>query len=271
MPDKKDKRVKITVVEDDEVTTSKDALKETETANTEKNKIDELVSETPSEPKIIKTELKETSKSEESKEVSEPETDTETKQKETQKTNNSNTSSILEETEIQEKGEKIPFWILFLAFLIGLSLGAGLIGGIFFYKSRVDKIPLLGPTPTPEIPFDTSVPISSTTPEASPTSQEKSDLSKVSIQILNGSGISGEAGRVDALLKKAGFVKTTVGNAGTYNFTKTVISVKKDTPTDVYSAIEKALSGYVLEKKVDLKDSSSYAVVITVGKDKSSN
>jgi hypothetical protein len=41
-----------------------------------------------------------------------------------------------------ETKEKLPFWVMFLAFLIGLSLGAGLIGGIFYYKSHVDNINL---------------------------------------------------------------------------------------------------------------------------------
>jgi hypothetical protein len=173
-----------------------------------------------------------------------------------------------ESTETKPESDKIPAWIIILAFFGGLALGAGLLGGIFYYKTSVENS-LPEPTATPY-----EQPIVEETPESSPLASPKSspnstaDLSKYSLQILNGSGISGEAGKVEDLLNKAGFTKTTTGNAKAYDYEETEVAIKASLPDSVFEEIKSALSSYKLKEVDPPSSSSSYDVVITVGKSK---
>jgi len=163
--------------------------------------------------------------------------------------------------EIKEKNyrQKTPFWVLFLVFLLGLTLGAGLIGGIFYYKLKVEKISLgttkETPQPSPEL---------KETPTPQPEEVKFSDLK---ILILNGSGIKGEAGKVEELVKKAGFEKTETGNADSYNYQDTSVFLKEGLSDSVYEKISQSLASYSL-KKESLEKNSAYDIKIIVGKTK---
>lgn len=169
----------------------------------------------------------------------------------------------VEVKEEKQKKEKVPFWIIFIAFLLGLSLGAGIIGGIFYYKVRVENM-LPKESPTPEA-MSTPTPQQET---ATPTPVSKEDKESLKIQVLNGSGIAGEASKVEGSLNDAGFTTITTGNAKSYDYTDTELSVKSSVSNELKSEIKDALSGYTLKDSDELPDSSTYDVVITVGKTK---
>jgi len=163
--------------------------------------------------------------------------------------------------------DKIPFWVMFVAFVIGLSLGAGLIGGIFYYKSHVDVLnkTIAKETPTPP---PSSLPGNEKSPEASPSASPKTnqDLSKITVQILNGSGIKGEASKVEILLKEAGFTNIKTGNAAKYDYQETEISLKKGTDATLFETISKILEGYVITENTT--PSPTYDILITIGSKK---
>lgn len=170
---------------------------------------------------------------------------------------------------VPENKEKTSFFILFISFLIGLLLGAGLIGGFFYYKQRVENVATSEASLTPAPTYSPETTVESS-PEASASASSKpsSDLSKYSIQILNGSGISGEAGKVETLLKAAGLTKTTTGNAKAYDYEETEVAMKESVPSTVFDGISSALAKYSLKETDTLPSSSSYDVVITVGSTK---
>lgn len=145
---------------------------------------------------------------------------------------------------------KTIVWIV----LIVLGLGALIGGGIYFYKART-----AGNQTTP------SETVSAPTP--TPTSAQEVNLAEYNIQVLNGSGIAGEAGRAKALLAKAGFEDFEVGNAKTYDYTDTEIRTMSDTPNKVYDAAEDALTdgGYSVKRGTTLSVDSDFDIVITVG------
>jgi len=166
--------------------------------------------------------------------------------------------------------EKIPTWVLVFAFLGGLAIGAGLIGGIFYYKQKMEPV-LTEPTQTPLPTFSPETETSTEeTPEASSSAspKAKADFSKYSLSILNGSGIIGEAGKVEKLVKEAGFSKTKTGNAQSYDFESTEIAVKTTVPDSVYKSLTESLSDYKIKKVEDLTSTSTYDIVITVGSTK---
>lgn len=167
-----------------------------------------------------------------------------------------------------QKGGGFNFKLFFVFVLIFALLGA-LVGGIFYYKQNVS---LQSPadntdTMTDEIPTET--PANDT---VTPTTEVSVDLTKYSVNVLNGSGIKGEAGKVQSLLTKAGFAedKVDAGNANSYDHTTTSVSLKKAVPDEVFNKIKEALgSGYTVEKAVaTLNDSSSHDIEIVVGNNK---
>lgn len=174
-------------------------------------------------------------------------------------------------TETTDNPDKLPFWVLFLSFLIGVSLGAGLIGGIFYYQSSVDNLgvteEVTQPTASPKVSDGKPTPSPSTDTED--VTEEEVDLSVYKVQVLNGSGIGGEAAKAEALVVDAGFTNTTTGNADSYSYTTTEIQYKDSVDKRAFSPLEEALDVYVVERTDVLPESNAYDIVIIVGQDKS--
>lgn len=154
---------------------------------------------------------------------------------------------------------KVIIWIIVVLAILG-----ALVGGIIYYKSSFSEKSDLATQPDEETTTPTA------TPE--PTEETESESEEVSLEdykvrVLNGSGIAGEAGEVADLLVNAGFTSPDTGNAGSYDFTTTVVELKENIPDSVYNSIKEALSDdYVVEKSEEkLEDTSSYDIVVTVG------
>lgn len=159
--------------------------------------------------------------------------------------------------------EKPQIWLLVFMFLVGLTLGAGLIGGIFYYRSSMNKA-----FPKEKKVLEFGSPTATPIPTLAPETSEKLDLSKYSLQILNGSGIAGEAKKVEGLLNKVGFSQTETGNAVSYGFTSSEIAAKTKVPSEILNKIKDSLSLYEFKDSVELKESSSFDIVVTIGKGK---
>jgi len=221
--------------------------------------VEEGVEETPPESSDAG---KETTKDETSSQTpSNTAVEDETTEKDLGEVKPESDTSTLDLTMPQEpqegKGKKI-FIIVFVLVLV-----AGLIaGGLFYYKSRVSSSDESqtegGAIPTP------------TTSEAStPTPTVEVKMGDYKVSILNGSGIVGEANKVKVLLTKEGFKEVTTGNAESYNFTISEISLKKDTPDPVYQAVKKALADYkIIRQEKSLEDTSEADIQIIIGSTK---
>lgn len=114
---------------------------------------------------------------------------------------------------------------------------------------------------------DVKAPVATIAPDAIPTPTPKEiDVSKVNVQVLNGSGITGEAGRIRDLLKKDGFVISDIGNATKSNYKDTVIKAKKTVDKEIIEKLKKSLSS---EKSVgdteELESSDSSDIIVIVG------
>lgn len=154
------------------------------------------------------------------------------------------------------------FWII----LPGIMLLGLLMGGIVAYYSGLNKF-----KSSEEAAANNSTPQPSITVESSPSASPaaKIDLTKYKIKILNGSGIKGEAGKVQALLEKAGFTIESTGNASKYDYTKTIIQAKEGVDNAFLAQLEKNLSQtYKLDKSTVLKDSETSSIIIVVGSSK---
>lgn len=139
-----------------------------------------------------------------------------------------------------------------------LLLVAIIVGGVLRAKNSPKSTV---PTPTPVAsPTPTPIPIATATPAPV-------DLTELSVQVLNGSGIAGQAGVVKDLLVEAGFdadnIKT--GNADNYDYTKTIVSLNSSVPDSVYTTIRTELVDYQVSQGDPLTTTSDYDIVITVG------
>jgi hypothetical protein len=142
----------------------------------------------------------------------------------------------------------------------GIFLLGALLGGIIFYQHGIS-----GGTPKSATPstYDNLTASPSPSPDVTP------DLTKYPINVMNGSGISGQAGVVKNLLTTAGFTVSATGNASSYDFTKTVIKAKVDVPTAFLTQLSTALSkSYVLDTNQSLATSSADVVQVIVGSTK---
>ena len=164
-----------------------------------------------------------------------------------------------EEPPKEPKKDSLSFWAIFIAFIVSLTLGGLLVGGIFYFRNNVDTT-----TPKP-----TQTPESTLTPSApEPTSAPTVEISELSVQVLNGSGVAGEAGKVTVLLEPLGFADIDSANAKTYDYTSTEISTKESVPQSIVDEIEEALDIYKVKIGADLDEDYEYDVVVIVGTSK---
>lgn len=146
-------------------------------------------------------------------------------------------------------------WLII--FIILLILGGA---GIYFFTKSSSE-PIATPTPafnvTPIENKATSTPVATKTPEP----VKKDD---VSIEIQNGTGITGEAKLLSDKLKTLGYSDITAGNAPTTDNTETTVTFAKTLSQTVQDELKKELESFY--KTVNVKTSStqkSDVVVVT--------
>lgn len=162
------------------------------------------------------------------------------------------------ETEVFVEEEKSSYlWIIIpTALLVG-----ALVGGLITYFSGISRLSKEDQTLAPSATVEPAI---EPTPTASPSSSLKRE--QIKLQVLNGSGISGFAGKAKTYLEGLGYKDVMTGNAKTSDFTNTVISVK-DSKKELLETIKTDLSKnyQVTEKTETLPASSKYDFVITLG------
>jgi hypothetical protein len=143
--------------------------------------------------------------------------------------------------------------------LVALTVATlGVVGKQVFFNSSNSRTVVADETPEPS---DTPVPTVSPTPEIS-------SKAKVKIQVLNGSGTPGQAGKIATELEKADFVTPDAGNAGVDDQSGTVVeySPKVDTKIvdEVIELLEKTFANVEAKSNSTL---TTYHIVITTGQD----
>lgn len=180
----------------------------------------------------------------------------------------------------QEKGSR-RFALLVLVVII---LGVVVFFGVRFIGSRVKKE--VTPTPTPtlvqSVPTETPTPTGgSPTPtpiKSGPTLTPKPtvnpvdpatglDRSDLSVEVKNGGGVAGAAGKVSDFLKNLGYKVVSVGNADNFDYQSIVIEVKS-AESSFLPLLKKDLSAsYTIgSTSADLSATSSADALVIVGK-----
>lgn len=117
--------------------------------------------------------------------------------------------------------------------LVILILFLLVIGGVTFFVFKSSKSTASDQNATPTATSDlTNVATAPPTPTASP-----ADKTALSISVLNGTGIAGEAGILADQLKNLGYTNVTTGNATTQNATDTQVTFSSNVPQSVNTEI----------------------------------
>lgn len=178
----------------------------------------------------------------------------------------------------EPKGSK-RFLMLITAVLI---LGAVIFAASRFLGSKGEDSEKASVTPTPTeviVPTDTPTPTGvSPTPKSSPTATPKPtsnpvdpatglDRSDLSVEVKNGGGVAGAAGKVSDFLKNLGYKVVSVGNADNFDYQSIVIEVKS-AESSFLSLLKKDLSAsYTIgSTSADLSATSSADALVIVGK-----
>ncbi len=143
--------------------------------------------------------------------------------------------------------------------------GAAIMASSANVSIQTQGIPMVSTT-TADVSSAAEISAATTTTTAS-SSSPAPDLAAYSIEILNGSGVSGAAQIMQGILEKNGFTVAATGNANNFNYADTVVSYKKDIPGAYRAALEQALSmGYTISEGSPLSEIERVDVKIIIGK-----
>ena len=173
-----------------------------------------------------------------------------TQEKQGGETNLEDEVSRFEKEEVPRKRSKLRIYMVVLVVLV--------IGGVVFSQSgwlksvfmrENKKIETVSPTPSPS---------ETITPE--PTVP---DLSTFQVEVLNGSGVTGEAAKIKTILLESGFVKVSTGN--TTATTEGMIRVKASVSESVIKMVTDSVTDYKMGAPEFLTASDKYDLMLVVG------
>lgn len=121
-----------------------------------------------------------------------------------------------------------------LVILILFLIVIGAVTFFVFKSSRGVSTENASPTPAATDMSNVATPVPS--PSATP-----ADKTQLKIQVLNGTGIAGEAGLLTSALKALGYTDITAGNASTQNATDTQVTFASTVSQDVVTEITNKL------------------------------
>lgn len=157
-------------------------------------------------------------------------------------------STPLSQSEI---GKKKKFPLVIVAVIIIIFL----LAGFFIFR------PFQGGTQTEISPTPSEAP--------TPTEKPQIDKEKVRIQVVNGTGTPGQAGKVVDLLKEAGYNADLIetGNADEFSSTPTKITARtgfEDAANDIKEVLGKTFDEITIDS-TQLEDTSKFDIVIVTG------
>ena len=184
-----------------------------------------------------------------------------------------------------KKSKKSMFIILFIILFILLVFA---LQRFFFASSSKEESDVITPTPT-EFQFPTDTPAPQPSPEEEPTPTKAAsnptdtstpkpttnpvdkatglDRSTLTVEVQNGSGVTGAAAKASDVLKSFGYKVSAIGNADNENYENVTIQVKS-TKSNYLSLLKKDLGfSYTIgSTSADLSSSSTADALVVIGK-----
>lgn len=175
-------------------------------------------------------------------------------------------NAYIVQTEVKKNLVRYFLIIAIISFLIGLASMAGI--NFLLIKKSSFEIPFISrktvevtPSPKPTITIE-------------PTKAPVVNLEEYSIEVLNGSGITGAASKLKGALTTGGFKVISAGNADKSDYTDTIIVAKKKVSPAYLEKLKVNLEKtykVVIDSKASVAETSEADVVITIGSSTSGN
>lgn len=172
-------------------------------------------------------------------------------------------TSITASEDILPKAESNRrLYIMLVIFFILIAI----LGALFYIRRKPKKI--VKRTPVTNISPITAIPTIIPTIQEETISSSEGSLAKerISIQILNGSGIPGQADTMKQSLEGKGFNNITTGNANGAQSNRTLIIFKKEVDENSRNEITKAIKLYLDDYLVQEKEDIDSDVLIITAK-----
>jgi len=178
-------------------------------------------------------------------------------------------------SEMPKKPKKFVYFTIFIIIVVVFFLFKSIFSG----SSKTKETPNVTPAPTEfQFPTDTPAPSVSPTEEkveatTSPAAVNpidpltKLDRSTLSVEVQNGSGVAGVAGKGADVLKGFGYKISSTGNADNYDYQNVTIQVKS-TKANFLALLKKDLgfSYTVASASSDLSSDSTADALVIIGK-----
>jgi hypothetical protein len=151
-------------------------------------------------------------------------------------------------------GKKNFMWPILFIFIVVILLFMG----VFAYRQgvNINIFKINTPTPTP-------------TPTVLPEPTKAVDLTQYEIEVLNGSGVGGEASKQKTVLETAGFTVSSIGNADNSDYTNTIIKAKTEVSKAFLDKLTNVLENNLTVGAVEtLSGDSSVPIVVIIGTQK---
>lgn len=154
--------------------------------------------------------------------------------------------------------------------IAGILILVGILGFVIF-KSATKKSEVISIDSSTEDNLTTpteneTLPSPSPVPSASPVATTKAVAkSGVSIEVQNGTGITGEAAYLQNQLKDLGYTKVNVGNASSQDATVTTVTFSKTLSSEIVDEITKKLQSLYQEVSVKTSSTQLGDVLIVTG------
>lgn len=154
-------------------------------------------------------------------------------------------------------GRSIFVWAMIML-VIALVIG----GALVLFTGKTNRAPQLAPVQPTAAPT-----VATTAPTITPTPMVlKKDQLK--IQVLNGGGRTGAAGKMKELLTTQGYTVTNTGNTEEYTYEETEVHVKSELSANLTEIVADLKDDYTVgTSAADLPADSLYDVQIIVGKE----
>ncbi|MEK7573859.1 MAG: LytR C-terminal domain-containing protein [Patescibacteria group bacterium] len=163
------------------------------------------------------------------------------------------------EEEIGRKSTRKQYVFLALSVL----LLAGTIGYLLLWSNTITNPWFKKPENLQTKPKAVTIP--TITSQPSPAAKPTIEKSAIKIQILNGSGVEGQAGKLSNLLQEAGYSNVTTGNISDFEQRTTIMYKKlvpKDMLTDITDTIKNDFPDPTLQ---EASKSAEFDILITTG------
>lgn len=161
----------------------------------------------------------------------------------------------------EERRKSMRKQLILLIFSLFLLTGAV---GYFLIWSKIIPSPWFKKAEIPHVK-PTAGAVSPIDSQPTPTTNPLADKSTIKIQIFNGSGVEGQAGKLSNLLKGVGYSNITIGNTDNLEQRTTILYSKllpKDMLTDITEAIKNDIPDPTLQ---EASQSGEFDVLITTG------